>query len=121
MKGRLARLVPLPTVWMGTFHRFCARLLRMYGQLVGLTENYSIYDMEDSRRMRADGRVGVRIALTHATPDAASHANRWAKNNLLGPDEYVPKRGHHLGGIIERVYPAYQKRLLQANAVDFND
>src|SRR3954453_2797756 len=47
MKARLARLVPLPTVWMGTFHRFCARLLRMYGQLVGLAENYSIYDMDD--------------------------------------------------------------------------
>src|SRR5438045_2789925 len=40
MKARLGRLVPLPTVWMSTFHRFCARLLRMYGPLVGLSENY---------------------------------------------------------------------------------
>ena len=44
----------MPTVWMSTFHRFCARLLRMYGQLVGLGENYSIYDMDDSRRMLAE-------------------------------------------------------------------
>src|SRR5688572_3109729 len=121
MKGRLARLVPLPTVWMGTFHRFCARLLRMYGQLVGLAENYSIYDMEDSRRMLAEAIVDEGIDLTHATPEAIAHAISWAKNNLMGPDEYVPKRGHHLGGIIERVYPAYQRRLLQANAVDFDD
>src|SRR5216110_206514 len=41
MKARLARLVGLPTVWMGTFHRFCARLLRINGPLVGLAENYS--------------------------------------------------------------------------------
>src|SRR4051794_26953070 len=41
MKARLARLVSLPTVWMGTFHRFCARLLRIHGSLVGLSENYS--------------------------------------------------------------------------------
>jgi DNA helicase-2/ATP-dependent DNA helicase PcrA len=33
----------------------------------------------------------------------------------------VPRRGHHLGGIVQRVYPAYQRRLLQANAVDFDD
>jgi DNA helicase II / ATP-dependent DNA helicase PcrA len=121
MKARLARLVPLPTVWMGTFHRFCARLLRMYGQLVGLSENYSIYDMDDSRRMLAEAIIDEGIDLTHATPEAIQHAISWAKNNLMGPDEYVPKRGHHLGGIIERVYPAYQRRLLQANAVDFDD
>jgi DNA helicase II / ATP-dependent DNA helicase PcrA len=121
MKARLARLVPLPTVWMGTFHRFCARLLRMYGQLVGLSENYSIYDVEDSRRMLAEAIIDEGIDLTHTTPEAVSHAISWAKNNLMGPDEYVPKRGHHLGGIVQRVYPAYQRRLLQANAVDFDD
>jgi len=121
MKARLGRLVTLPTVWMGTFHRFCARLLRMYGSLVGLAENYSIYDTDDSRRMLAEAIVDEGIDLTHATPDAVAHAISWAKNNLMGPDEYVPRRGHHLGGIIERVYPAYQRRLLQANAVDFDD
>src|SRR3954470_19031611 len=67
MKARLARLVPLPTVWMGTFHRFCARLLRMYGQLVGLSENYSIYDVEDSRKMLAEAILDEGIDLTHAT------------------------------------------------------
>src|SRR5215213_7949899 len=33
MKARVGRLVSLPTVWMGTFHRFCARLLRIHGSL----------------------------------------------------------------------------------------
>lgn len=121
MKARVARLVPLPTVWMGTFHRFCARLLRMYGQLVGLSENYSIYDVDDSRRMLAEAIIDEGVDLSHTTPEAISHAISWAKNNLMGPDEYVPRRGHHLAGIIERVYPAYQRRLLQANAVDFDD
>src|SRR5256886_428958 len=121
MKSRLARLVSLPTVWMGTFHRFCARLLRMYGQLVGLSENYSIYDVGDSARMLAEAIVDEGIDLTHATPEAIAHGISWAKNSLMSPDEYVPRRGHHLGGIIARVYPAYQRRLLQANAVDFDD
>src|SRR5262245_24841873 len=121
MKARVARLVPLPTVWMGTFHRFCARLLRIYGQLVGLAENYSIYDVDDSRRMLAEAILDEGADLSHTTPEAIAHAISWAKNNLMGPDEYVPRRGHHLGGIIQRVYPAYQRRLLNANAVDFDD
>jgi DNA helicase-2/ATP-dependent DNA helicase PcrA len=121
MKARLARLVSLPTVWMGTFHRFCARLLRIHAPLVGLSENYSIYDVDDSARMLAEAIADEGIDLTHATPEAIAHAISWAKNNLMGPDEYVPRRGHHLGGIVERVYPAYQRRLLQANAVDFDD
>src|SRR5262245_35264981 len=121
MKARVARLVPLPTIWMGTFHRFFARLLRMDGQLVGLAKNDSIYDVDDSRRMLAEAIIDEGVDLSHTTPDAVSHAISWAKNNLMGPDEYVPRRGHHLSGIIQRVYPAYQRRLLQANAVDFDD
>ncbi len=121
MKARLARLVGLPTVWMGTFHRFCARLLRIHGSLVGLSENYSIYDMDDSRRMMAEAILDEGVDLSHTTPEAISHAISWAKNNLMGPEEYVPRQGHAVGGIVQRVYPAYQRRLLQANAVDFDD
>src|SRR5438552_13138363 len=73
MKGRLARLVSLPTVWMGTFHRFCARLLRMYGQLVGLSENYSIYDVDDSRRMLAEAIIDEGVDISHPTTEAILH------------------------------------------------
>ena len=121
MKARLARLVALPTVWMGTFHRFCARLLRQYASVVGLEENFSIYDVEDSRKMLAEALADEGVELTHATPDGVAHAISWAKNNLLTPEKYESRRGHYLGGIVEKVYPAYQKRLLQANAVDFDD
>src|SRR6185503_16275028 len=90
MKARLARLVALPTVWMGTFHRFCARLLRMYGSAVGLAENFSIYDVEDARKMLVEAITDEGVELTHATPDALAHAISWAKNNLLTPREYQP-------------------------------
>jgi DNA helicase-2/ATP-dependent DNA helicase PcrA len=121
MKARLARLVALPTVWMGTFHRFCARLLRQYAAHVGLAENFSIYDVADSRQMLVEALADERIELTHATPDAVAHAISWAKNNLMTPEEYQPRRGNFLGGVVEKAYPAYQQRLLQANAVDFDD
>src|ERR1700677_1154497 len=41
MRSRIARLAPGANIWVGTFHRFCARLLRRYASLVGLQENYS--------------------------------------------------------------------------------
>src|SRR5687767_6169941 len=110
MKARLARLVSLPTVWMGTFHRFCARLLRQYAPQIGLAENFSIYDVEDSRRMLVEAIADEQIDLTHATPDAVAHAISWAKNNLMTPDHYEPRRGNYIGGIVERVYPTYQQR-----------
>ncbi|MDX1945663.1 MAG: UvrD-helicase domain-containing protein [Pirellulaceae bacterium] len=121
MKARLARIVPRHSVWMGTFHRFCARLLRQYGAAVGLTENFSIYDMEDARTLLVEAIADERIDLTHATPDSVAHAISWAKNSLLTPAEYQPKKGHPLGTIVERIYPAYQRRMLAANAVDFDD
>ena len=48
MRLRVERLAPGSQVWIGTFHRFCARLLRKYAPLVGLEENYTIYDTGDS-------------------------------------------------------------------------
>jgi DNA helicase-2/ATP-dependent DNA helicase PcrA len=83
MKSRLARLAPNQPVWMGTFHRFCARLLRQYGSLVGLSENYTIYDSDDSAKQLRLAIEDLRIELTHATPDAISSHISWAKNNLI--------------------------------------
>ena len=49
MRERIDRLAPNQPVWMGTFHRFCAQQLRRYASMVGLAENYSIYDMSDAK------------------------------------------------------------------------
>lgn len=121
MKSRLARLAPNQPVWMGTFHRFCARLLRQYGSLVGLRENYTIYDSDDSAKQLRLAIEDLRIELTHATPDAIASNISWAKNNLLKPDEFQAKPGSTVGHLVSKIYPAYQKRLLTANAVDFDD
>ena len=48
MRRAASRRRALRPVWTSTFHRFCARLLREYAPLVGLTENFTIYDTSDS-------------------------------------------------------------------------
>jgi DNA helicase-2/ATP-dependent DNA helicase PcrA len=121
MKRRVGLLAPLASVWMSTFHRFCARLLREYAPYVGLPENYTIYDTSDSLQALKHALDALDLDLTHTTPDRVHSAISWAKNNLITSEQYEPRRGSPLGAIVARVYPEYQKRLLESGAVDFDD
>ena len=121
MSRRIERLTGDPTVWVGTFHRFCARLLRKYASLVGLQENYTIYDTDDSHQAMRQALARLRIDAERFTPDRIAKAISWAKNNLIAPDQYKPRPGHALGQVVEAVYPAYQAQLAQSNAADFDD
>ncbi|HEV3341746.1 MAG TPA: UvrD-helicase domain-containing protein [Pirellulales bacterium] len=121
MKGRVERLAPGQSVWVGTFHRFCARLLRQYASLVGLQENYTIYDTGDSAAVLRRAREEADVDSKHFTPPQMASAISWAKNNLIGPEEYQPRVGQPLGAVVAKIYPVYQRRLLTSNAVDFDD
>ena len=121
MKSRLTLLAPGEAVWMGTFHRFCARLLRQYAPLVGLAENYTIYDTDDSTAMLRRACHEADLGDILFTPQQIGSAISWAKNNLILPDQYQPRVGQPLGAVAARVYPIYQRQLLQANAADFDD
>jgi len=51
MKKRIRVLAPEARVWTSTFHRFCSRMLRQYANLVGLQQNFTIYDTSDSKQI----------------------------------------------------------------------
>ncbi len=121
MKRRVADLVPGATFWIGTFHRFCSRLLRQYADLVGLSPNFTIYDANDSRRALKHVLEEVELQLTMTSPDRLIHEISWVKNHLITAEEYQAPRGSDIGKIVEEVYPAYQQQLIRANAVDFDD
>ncbi len=121
MKRRVEQLAPGPTFWIGTFHRFCSRMLRQYADLVGLSPNFTIYDSADSRRALKHTLEGLRLDLTMTTPDQIANQISWAKNRLISADDYRAPAGHAIGKIMQEVYPAYQQQLLKANAVDFDD
>lgn len=120
MKSRLKILAPSNRVWVGTFHRFCAFLLRRYSRHVGLDENYVIYDAEQSRKLletvvpKNDLPEGVDV-------QKIASGISWAKNALVAASEYCARDGSMLGKSIEEAYPAYQAELRKANAVDFDD
>lgn len=108
-------------VWIGTFHKFCARLLRKHAQLVGLSPNFSIYDETEAERLlrRAAERLGIPAGSVPFR--ALGEAIHWAKNHLVLPEDYIPRTSELPAGTARRLYAAYQEELRRCNAVDFDD
>src|SRR5690349_5811768 len=93
MRQRIEALVPGSRVWISTFHALGARLLRQYGERLGLDRNFTIYDQTDRAKL-------VKIALEDAgvgerfTPETIQSAISKAKNQLLSPERYAHKAGN---------------------------
>ncbi len=121
MRSRVHDLAPGERVWVSTFHRFGARLLREYAGFVGLQPSFTIYDADDAlatlRRVIDAGN----IRTAHYTPERIAAAISAAKNKLVTADKYEPRVGSPLSHVVAAVYPAYQQRLLASSAVDFDD
>jgi DNA helicase-2/ATP-dependent DNA helicase PcrA len=132
MQRRVAELAPSPNssptrgrvwggVWLSTFHRFGAMLLRRYAEHVGLQPNFTIYDTSDSRQTIKRIIETRDINTLNYSPDRLHEAISDAKNKLITPDRYEPRASSMLGRVVAQVYPAYQERLLASSAVDFDD
>ncbi len=97
MRQRVARLCPDQQVWMGTFHRFCSRQLRQYAPLVGLRENFTIYDTDDSLKLLREAIHDAEVHLIHETPAKIAAAISGAKNDLIRPEVYRGSGGPTAG------------------------
>ena len=125
MANRVEALLPGKRVWVSTFHRFCARLLREYGDVIGLSPSFSILDTSDQKQMLRYVLNELDFDTVHYSPDKVLWRISNAKNDLLTPERFNERFeeqiGNHWEAVVRRVYPAYQKRLLESNAVDFDD
>jgi DNA helicase-2/ATP-dependent DNA helicase PcrA len=121
MKSRVEFLAPGENVWVSTFHRFGARLLRQYADFVGLTPNFTIYDTSDAKQTLARVIDAHEINTLHYTPERIAQAISNAKNKLITADKFEPRPGSPLSQVVAEVYPRYQQRLLASSAVDFDD
>ncbi|MBM4000773.1 MAG: AAA family ATPase [Planctomycetes bacterium] len=121
MSRRIERMAPGRRVWVSTFHRFCARLLREFAPLVGLEANFSIYDADASVDVvkRAIDEADVRAKFV--TPDRIARRISAAKGDLVSAEQMAECARDPLTTQVAHVYPVYQKLLLKANAVDFDD
>ena len=125
MAERVQHLLPGSRVRVSTFHRFCASLLRQHAEIVGLQPNYSILDISDQRGILREVMNDLDYDTSHFGPDKIAGRISQLKNDLVSHEQYSLRMNECPGDLWEtvtaRIYPAYQKRMLEANSVDFDD
>ncbi|MBR3289862.1 MAG: UvrD-helicase domain-containing protein [Clostridia bacterium] len=109
-------------VMAGTFHSFCARILRMDGDRLGYSSHFTIYDTDDSRRLMKDCLKALGFddkALPHKS--VLSEISR-AKDRLCPPEQFAAEAGSDFRlKKVADAYRLYQQRLREADAMDFDD
>ncbi|HEV8228816.1 MAG TPA: UvrD-helicase domain-containing protein, partial [Candidatus Limnocylindria bacterium] len=123
MRERLQRLVgaQLDELTVGTFHAFCARLLRRDGPLVGLDRGFAIYDEGDQRALIRQAMADQGVSERLFTPGAIGAVISGAKNELKGPADVASVPRNQLDRIAALVWQRYDALLRENNAVDFDD
>ena len=123
MKERVADLVgPIAkSMWVSTFHSACVRILRQEAHRLGYSNNFTIYDSADSQRLIALVAKDLNLDPKRYPPRQFAATISNAKNELLGPADYLNATSNQYEQIVADVYALYQKRLGQANALDFDD
>lgn len=121
MNERVERLTGHRLPFSGTFHRLCARILRVYGDKVGLTRDYVIYDSEDQLSLIKMIAKELGIDPKQHHPRALLAGISDAKQQLLSPEEYEQFARGGYQETIARVYKIYERRLTAAGAVDFDN
>ncbi|MFZ5846150.1 MAG: DNA helicase PcrA [Actinomycetota bacterium] len=114
--GRRARLM-----WVSTFHSACVRILRKEIQRFGYKSSFSIYDAADSKRLMTLVLRDLDLDPKRYQPRAVLNWVSNAKNELLDEEQAAKDAKNHLEETYAEAYAIYQRRLREANALDFDD
>ena len=124
LKERLTRMLGEEggEVMASTFHSFCARIMRREGERLGYSSHFTIYDTDDSRRLMKDCMKSLNIDEKTLGHKAILAEIGRAKDSLLTSEEFARQAGSDFR--LKKVadcYSLYQRRLKEADAMDFDD
>ena len=122
MQERVAHLIPVPGISIGTFHAIAAKILRRNADLVGLSSSFSIIGMDDQSKLIKEILTEQNIDITTYKPQMiGAIISKW-KDLSLAPhkisNDDVKSQAHK---IARNIYPIYQSKLTNSNVVDFGD
>jgi len=105
--------------WVSTFHASCAKLLRRYGERLGVDPRFTIYDDQDQKAMVARVLKELDLGDKQFPPRALQHEINRSKQELVGPGDYP--EGDFYRARVKKVYALYERRMRDASALDFGD
>jgi DNA helicase II / ATP-dependent DNA helicase PcrA len=106
-------------LWVGTFHATCAKLLRRLGEPVGLSKSFVIYDSSDQKSVITRVLRELKYDEKRYAPKQVLSRIHSEKQEGRGPEEM--SRDSYMDDAIYKAYVGYERALLAANAVDFED
>lgn len=124
MKARIEGLIgPVSsTMWVGTFHAVCVRILRTDGSRIGYERDFVIYDGTDQKTLVKSCLKEKNIDPKIVTPKFVLGRISEAKNAMLNPEAFqIQFQGRMYHQEVCKIYALYQEKLKQNNAMDFDD
>ncbi len=109
-------------IWAATFHSMCARILRRFADRLGYTQHFTIYDTDDQKRVmkRVQKSLGIEDKFLNHRSILAEISR--AKDSLIDCREYAATNSSDFRKAkISQCYEEYQKELMRADAMDFDD
>lgn len=123
MKERVGRALgrPVDSMWIGTFHSICSRLLRREIHRLGYTSSYTIYDGGDQKTLVKKIMKELTISNKDLHPSYVIDQISKAKNLGWSPKTYKEETNNPFTNQIASIFRSYEKNLKAANALDFDD
>ena len=123
MKSRISDLLNLKISpkWISTFHSLCVKILRIHGDKIGYRRNFTIYDQLDTNKV-------VKLCMSENSIDTKQYSPKniraqisKLKNSMTTPGEAIESAESFYDVKVAEVYSSYEKKLMMANALDFDD
>ena len=124
LKDRICNAVPEggDDIWAATFHSTCARILRRYGDRIGYSSHFTVYDTADQKSlikkvMKELNYDEKRLPVKSIVAEISK-----AKDKMQTPEEMLKNvDGDFRKEMIAKVYQLYQSELKSSDAMDFDD
>lgn len=125
MRARLAATLgeeEAAQIHASTFHSACVRILRRSISLLGYGSDFAIYDTDDARRLMKACIADSEVSEKQFSPRSVIQEISMAKDAMISPAQMLKDAaGDYRKMMIAKLYAAYQRRLRESNALDFDD
>ena len=123
MKSRISRLLNLKISpkWISTFHSLCVKILRIHGDKIGYKSNFTIYDQSDSNKVIRNCMSENNVDLKQYSPKRFQAHISNLKNSMISPGEALENAESFFEVKVAEIYSSYEKKLIIANSMDFDD